>query len=111
MRVLLDECLPRQLKQILVGHEVRTVREMGWGSTQNGALLTLAAVEGFQVFVTMDKNLRYQQHLPKYPVSVITLRARDNTLLSLQPLVPEVLDILPGTQPGEWYRVPRESAN
>lgn len=109
MRIILDECLPRQLKQALTGHEVSTVREMGWGSAKNGELLTLATAEGFQVFITMDKNLRHQQHLPKYPISVITLRARNNTFLSLQPLVPELLDILPRAKAGEWHRIPQES--
>ena len=60
MRVLLDECLPRRLKRELVGHDARTVPEMGWASRRNGELLALAAAE-FDVFLTVDRNLSYQQ--------------------------------------------------
>lgn len=60
MRILLDECLPKRLERNLVGHEARTVPEMGWVSTQNGELLALA--EGaFDVFLTVDRNLSFQQ--------------------------------------------------
>ena len=54
MRVLLDECLPRRLKGALVGHEVRTVPEMGWASNRNGDLLRLAERE-FDIFLTVDR--------------------------------------------------------
>ena len=62
MRILLDECLPRRLRRGLPGHEVRTVQELGWAGTKNGALLRRAMAEGFEVFVTVDRNLEYQQH-------------------------------------------------
>jgi len=62
MRILLDESLPRRLKTEFVGHEVATVAERGWSGVKNGELLTLAA-ERFDVFVTADQNLQYQQNL------------------------------------------------
>lgn len=63
MRVLLDECLPRKLKQELGGHEVRTAQEEGWAGLKNGALLQAAAGR-FDVLLTVDRNIAFQQNLP-----------------------------------------------
>jgi hypothetical protein len=63
MRILLDECVPRRLARELAGHDVRTVPEMGWSGKRNGELLQLMAGQGFEVFLTVDQNLRYQQNL------------------------------------------------
>ena len=90
MRILLDESLPRRLKADLVGHDVATVVECGWSGVKNGRLLALAA-ERFDVFVTADQNLQYQQNLAALPVSVLVLVARDSRLQTLQALVPETL--------------------
>lgn len=60
MRVLLDECLPRKLKQDLANHEVLSVTERGWSGVENEELLKLAQAE-FDVFLTIDQNLKYQQ--------------------------------------------------
>jgi hypothetical protein len=60
VRVLLDECLPKRLKRELVGHDTRTIPEMGWASKRNGELLALA-VGRFDVFLTADRNLSFQQ--------------------------------------------------
>ena len=96
MKILLDECLPRRLKQSLTGHTVFTVPEKGWAGTKNGALLRLAASE-FDVFITIDKNLQYQQNLKEAPLPVIVLIAADNKIETLMPLMPKVLDTLSKT--------------
>ncbi len=106
MRVLLDECMPRRLREALPGHEVRTVQEMGWAGTKNGALLAQAAAEGIEVFLTVDRSLEYQQHLPTLGLAVIALRARSNDVVDLQPLMPAVLAILPTLTPGQVVRTP-----
>lgn len=100
MRVLLDECLPRRLKRELVGHDVRTAPEMGWASTRNGNLLRLATPE-FDVFLTVDRKLQYQQNLSLFNIAVIVLAARSNTLLDLQPLMPKVLGLLGSAPRGQ----------
>ena len=97
MRVLLDECLPRRLKRDLAGHETRTAPEMGWASKRNGELLALA-VEQFDVFLTADRNLSYQQDLSSFDIAVVVLVARSNRLDDLRPLVPRVLEILPAAK-------------
>ena len=94
MRVLLDECLPRRLKRELVGHETRTAPEMGWASKRNGELLALA-VGRFEVFVTADRNLSYQQDPSAFDIAIVVLVARSNRLEDLRALVPRLLEVLP----------------
>jgi uncharacterized protein DUF5615 len=72
VRVLLDECLPRRLKHDLVGHDARSVPEMRWTSKRNGELLALAAAE-FDVFLTVDRNLSYQQDVSAFDIAVVVL--------------------------------------
>ena len=73
MRLLLDESVPRRLGRHLPGHDVKTVVEMGWGGVKNGVLLALAAKD-FDAFITVDRNLPYQQNLAALPVSVVVLQ-------------------------------------
>lgn len=98
MRLLLDESVPRRLRQSLPNHHIRTVGEMGWGGTKNGALLRLAASD-FDVFITVDKNLPYQQNLSTLPIAVVVLHALSNELQVLMPLVPKLEETLASLQP------------
>lgn len=93
MRVLLDECLPRRLKRELAGHDARTVPEMGWASKRNGELLALAVGE-FDVFLTADRNLSYQQDVSAFDIAVVVLVARSNSLEDLRPLAPRILEVV-----------------
>ncbi len=104
MRILLDESLPRQLARLILDHEVRTVKQMGWAGTRNGPLLQLAANE-FDVFLTADQNLEFQQNLTNLPIAVVVLVAPTNRIESLQSLVPNLLKLLPTTKPGQVLRV------
>jgi len=100
VRVLLDECVDRRLARDLTGHDVRKVPQMGWATIKNGELLALAAGQ-FDAFVTVDRNLAFQQHLPGFPIAVIVLRAVTNRLADLRRLVPELLEKLPSASKGE----------
>lgn len=104
MRVLLDECVPRRLKRELSGHEVRTVTERGWSGVKNGSLLALAEAE-FDVFLTVDQNLKYQQNLTTFRIAVVLLVARNNRLKTLLPLVTEVRATLDRIGAGEFVRI------
>jgi len=104
MRVLLDECLPRRLKRSLVGHDVQTVPEAGWAGKQNGELIHLAA-GSFDAFITVDRNLVYQQNLASVPFGVEVLSARSNRLADLEPLVPKILEALEASRPNQVIRV------
>jgi predicted nuclease of predicted toxin-antitoxin system len=93
MRVLLDECVPRPLRSELTDHGVRTVAEMGWSGIKNGELLKKAAAE-FDCFLTVDRNLQFQQAVDRLPLAVIVIRANDNRLETLRPLIPAVNEAL-----------------
>ena len=104
MRILLDESLPRRLRGELPGHGVSTVTQCGWSGLENGELLRVAADE-FDVFLTADQNLEYQQNLRELPLAVIVLVARNNTFETLQSLMPEVLQRLADIEPYTLSRV------
>ncbi len=104
MRILLDESLPRTLRGVLPGHDVKTVAEMGWASVQNGELLR-RAVGQFDVLLTADQNIQFQQNLDALPVSVITLVARSNRIEELSPLMPAVLEVLQTLAPKSHRRI------
>ncbi|MDM9384830.1 DUF5615 family PIN-like protein [Chlorogloeopsis sp. ULAP01] len=93
MKLLLDECIDRKLAREFVGYEVKTVPQMGWAGLKNGQLLALAKAE-FDVFITVDRNLSFQQNLPQFEIAVIVLQAPSNRLADLMPLAPKVLAIL-----------------
>ena len=93
MKLLLDECIDRKFVRELPGHEVKTVPQMGWAGVKNGQLLTLAESE-FDVFITVDRNLSFQQNLPQFDIAVIVLQAPSNRLADLKPLAPQVLAVL-----------------
>ena len=93
MRILLDESLPSELTLELPGHDVRTVQNTGWSGLRNGDLLRRAA-DHFDVFVTADQNLQYQQNLSALPVSVVVLVAKSNRIEDLRPLAPPLLACL-----------------
>ena len=104
MRILLDESLPRPLSRFLVGHDVSTVAREGWTSLTNGALLREAATR-FDVMLTADRNLEFQQNLATLPVAVVILVAESNRLESLEPLVPDVLNALKSLKAKTLLRV------
>ena len=104
MKVLLDECVPRKLRRELAEHEVLTVTERGWSGIKNGKLLMLAEVE-FDVFLTVDQNLRYQQNLKAFNIGVILLMARNNRLKTLLPLMPEVRKALENIRTADFILV------
>jgi len=104
VKLLLDECIDRRLTKDLEGHEVKTVPQMGWAGIKNGELLTLAEKE-FDVFITVDRNLSFQQNLPKFNIAVLVLHATSNRLADLKPLVPKILSTLPSLTKGDAEHV------
>lgn len=104
MKILLDECIDRRLAKDIEGHEVVTVPQAGWAGIQNGELLRRAE-EQFDVFVTVDRNLSFQQHLSQFRIAVIVLQASTNRLKDLRPLVPELQCIVLTAPKGQVTRV------
>ena len=99
MKVFLDECVDWRLARDIVGHDVKTARQMGWTTIKNGALLTLAS-QHFDVFVTVDRNLSFQQNLHTFSIAVVVLQAKTNRLADLGPLIPSLLATIEAALPG-----------
>ena len=106
MRLLLDECLPRRAKFLFAegGHECETVRDAGFGGKENGELLGLAE-KNFDVFVTIDKNIRYQQNIASRKIAVLIIRPSSNDLEDIRPHIPGALDALQSIKPGQIVEV------
>ncbi len=94
MRLLLDENLPKRLKLDFANHETFTVWDKGWNGKKNGELLRLMIADNFDVLLTFDKNLKFQQNLKKYSIPVLILNATDNSYLTLSKLIPKIKDAL-----------------
>jgi predicted nuclease of predicted toxin-antitoxin system len=103
MKVLIDENLPRKLADHLKGHECRTVAECGWAGKKNGELLSLAEPE-FDVLLTLDKNIPYQQNLRRR-IGILLVRAPSNRIQDLLLVIPDCLTSLQRIEPGQVVRV------
>lgn len=104
MRLLLDECMPHRLKREFVGHDVKTVREAGFAGLKNGALLR-AADASFDVLITVDRNIPYQQNLGGLNIAIMILITKSNRYDDLKPRVPQALHALTSLLPGSVVRV------
>ena len=104
MPILLDESLPRQLARRLAGHDVRTVTQMGWTGLSNGELLRTAGAS-FDVVLTADQGMEFQQNLKDLPVAVVALAARTNRIESIEPLLPELIAVLEELRPRQFIRL------
>jgi predicted nuclease of predicted toxin-antitoxin system len=106
MKLLLDECLPRRAKYLFAegGHECETVRDEGFSGKENGELLALAEKK-FDIFVTIDKNIRHQQNLSGRNIAVLIIRTSSNDLDDIRPHVPQALAALKTIRPGQVVEV------
>lgn len=95
MKILLDENLPLKLAfDFDKDYDVYSVRKLGWGGKKNGELLKLMIENSFEVFITLDKNLRYQQNIEKFKICIFLLKVKDSKHQTIQPLVPKILKYL-----------------
>ncbi len=99
--MLLDECLPRKLKREFVGHDVFTIDEAGFKGLRNGNLIQSASEAGFEILVSVDKNIEHQQNKTSLSLAILVLSAQSNRLESLLPLMEEALKILKDIKTGE----------
>lgn len=103
MKVLLDECTPRVVKKRLPAHDISTVQEMGWAGIKNGELLTLAEPQ-FEVFITTDKNLRYQQNLSQRKLAFVLLPS--NQVPVVEAVIPALEAALVIIKVGDFVEIP-----
>ena len=99
MRILLDECVPWPMRNLLTGHECTTAQERGWSGVKNGELLRLAEGE-FDLFITSDQNIRYQQNLAGRRISILELSTND--LRRILAAATEIQAAVTGIKPGEF---------
>jgi predicted nuclease of predicted toxin-antitoxin system len=106
MKILIDECLPAAIKDrmLALGHECETAREAGFGSKKNGELLALAESR-WDVLMTSDRNLKYQQNMTGRKIAILVLRAKSNRLVNLLPLMPACVDALRSIEQGQVVEV------
>ncbi len=88
MKILLDECVTKRLKKHLDTFEVFTVRELNLGGTQNGKLMKFCVENNFDILLTIDKNLMYQQNLEKYPVTIVVINSLTSKMEELVTFLP-----------------------
>ncbi len=105
MKILLDECVPLQVRHALGGHEIATAQRMGWGGSSNGHLLDKAEQAGFTVFIVADKNLRYQQNLSRRRIAILELWT--NHRPTLEQHFPEILVAVERLSAGEYFILER----
>jgi len=105
MRILIDECLNWRLGRALTGHYAVSAQKMGWSGIKNGQLHRLAVDNGFEVFLTGDRNLSFQQNPAELKLAVVVLEAEGIQLHHTLPLMPKVLAVLPALKPGDIIRV------
>jgi len=104
MKLLLDECVAHDLKRDLTGHEVATVKEAGLGGLENGELLR-AASGAYDAFITVDRNMPFQQNIQSLQLGIIILKARGITYEDLKPLAPQILQALRMLKAGEFIHI------
>ena len=104
MKLLLDECVTRHLKRDLAGHEVHTVEDAGLKGLENGDLLR-AASGAYEVLITVDSNIPYQQNMAGLNIAILVLAAKRNSYVRLKPLIPRALSALETIKDGEVIRI------
>ena len=105
MRILIDESVNRRFEQELADRSVSTVRAEGWLGLRNGALLPAAIAANFDVLITRDRALPFQQNLEKLGIAVLVLVRVRNRLEDLRMLTSQVRSILPLLRPGDAYEI------
>ena len=104
MKLLLDECVTRHLKRDLAGHEVHTVEDAGFKGLEDGDLLK-AASGVYEVLITVDQNLPYQQNIAGLNLAILILAAKKNSYVRLKPLIPRALRALECLRVGDVIRI------
>jgi len=100
MHILFDQGTPVQIRKFLEGHNVRTAREQGWSDLLNGELLRVAEAEGFDVLLTTDKNIAYQQNLRGLKLAIVVLGKGNWPLI--RPVVPKIVAAVLAARPGSY---------
>ena len=107
MRILIDECIDERFRISLTGHDCQTARYAGLAGLENGELIKAGEIAGFDVFLTIDQGIEYQQNLKERKIAIVILRAKSSRLSDLLPLVPACLARIESIQPGQIASIGR----
>jgi hypothetical protein len=107
MRVLIDECVPRKLKNLLAPHDCETVPDAGFAGKKNGELLMLAERAGFEAFLTIDHGIEFEQNISERRLTILLIRPKSSRLEDVVPYVPGIVQALKSIQMGQLIRIPR----
>jgi predicted nuclease of predicted toxin-antitoxin system len=105
MRILIDECVNPRVKQAFKSHDAKTVIEMDWRGIGNGKLLALAEEKQFQVFVTVDQNLEYQQNMAARKLGFVVVHVPDNNIKYYEPIFARMCEVAEAVKPGHLIHV------
>ena len=105
MKILLDECVTKKLKRHLTEFEVKTVVEMNWSGLKNGSLMKVAVEENFDVLLTIDKNLEFQQKIKKYRLTIVVLDVQKSKIENLLELLPKFKEQIKDFEKGNIYLI------
>ncbi len=105
MQILIDECIDERLRNFLPGHDCQTARYAGLAGFKNGALLTAAEAAGFDVLLTVDHGMAYQQNLRRRKIAIVVFRAESNRLKDLLPHLAATVVLLQSIKPGQIVNV------
>ena len=111
MKILLDECVTKKLKRHLTEFEVKTVVEMNWSGLKNGKLLSSAVQEKFDILLTIDKNLEYQQNMSNYEIAVVVLSVEKSKVDFLVELLPKFKEQVIDYEKGKIYLIEKIKLN
>jgi hypothetical protein len=105
VRILIDECVDQRLRFLFSGHDCETAAYAKLSGLKNGVLLDAAEAAGFEVIITTDQEIPYQQNLTLRKISILVLCAPTNRLADLRPLVPAAIEALDSAKPGQVIRI------
>ncbi|HBX50686.1 MAG TPA: hypothetical protein DEH02_06395 [Bacteroidales bacterium] len=105
MKILLDECVTKKLKDLLIGHTVFTISQMEWTGMKNGMLIKRAEQKNFDILLTIDKNICYQQNTSKYNLTIVVLNANNSNIETLQDYIPNFLNQINTFEKGKIYTI------
>lgn len=105
MKILLDECVTKKVKPLLPDFEVKTVAEMGFSGLKNGKLLTATQEAGFDLLITIDKNMDFQQNISKFKLTIVVFGVKNSNIKYIQPLIPIFIQSVKTFQKGRTYNI------
>ncbi len=108
MKILLDECVTKKVKPLLIGHTVFTIGQMEWSGLKNGMLLKRAVQENFDILLTIDKNISYQQNISQYNIAVVVLNSNDSNIEELKSFIPNFIKQISSFEKGRIYIIEKE---